>query len=284
MESILVQDGVEVRVVVRDDCSRDGTRLELARFASDDRVSVCAAATASGSAAQNFLTLMAENPAGACDFVAFADQDDHWNPDKLLVASRMLARSGAAGYSSATLATWEDGRQRVLGLSGAPTRADYLFEGAGQGCTFVLTATFYEQVRRFLAAHRSLTSQVHYHDWLVYALARAWGQQWCFDRQPSMRYRQHAANDTGARGTVDGILRRLTRIRQGWYRTQLSAIATSCAAAAPENGIVRSWCRAFLRPDGWRRRGQLAWFCLGGGRRRTRDNLMLVFAALRGWL
>jgi hypothetical protein len=99
-----------------------------------------------------------------------------------------------------------------------------------------------------------------------------------------MRYRQHAANDTGARGTADGILRRLARIRQGWYRIQLEAIAAACAAAAPDNGTVRAWCQEFLRPDGWRRRTRLAGFCLQGGRRRTRDNLMLTFAALRGWI
>jgi rhamnosyltransferase len=283
-ESILAQQDVDVRVVVRDDCSSDGTRLELARFASDPRVTVSTSECASGSAARNFLTLIDENPAGECDLVAFADQDDCWHPDKLARAGRMLATSGAAGYSSATLAVWEDGRERVLKPSGLPTAADFLFEGAGQGCTFVLTAALYGNVRRFLAAHHPLTRQLHYHDWLVYALTRSWDLQWCFDAHPSMKYRQHEGNDTGARGTLGGVMRRLARIRDGWYRTQLHTIAAACAAAAPDNGTVRAWRHEFLQPDSLRRRLRVAGLCLRGGRRRTRDNLTVMFAALRGWI
>ncbi len=284
MESILSQRDVDLRVAVRDDCSTDGTRLELARFAGDPRVRVVAADTPSGSAAANFLTLIAANPAGNCELVAFADQDDCWNPEKLSRAGRMLSSSGAAGYSSATLAVWENGRQRVLRPSGAPTSADFLFEGAGQGCTFVLTAALYEEVRSFLARHPPPAGTLHYHDWLVYALTRAWNRPWCFDSEPSMKYRQHAGNDTGARGTLDGILKRLARIRDGWYRAQLSVIAAACAQAAPGNIPVHAWHQELLRPDSWRRRIRIARFCLRGGRRRTRDNLTVVLAALCGWI
>jgi len=284
LESILAQRDVDVRVTVRDDCSSDGTRLELARFATDPRVRIVAAGARSGSAAANFLTLIAENPAGNCELIAFADQDDCWDPDKLARAGRMLASSRAAGYSSATLAVWENGRQRLLRPSGLPTAADFLFEGAGQGCTFVLTAALYEEVRRFLTAHRPPAGALHYHDWLVYALARAWSMQWCFDTRPTMKYRQHPGNDTGARGTLDGIVKRLARIREGWYRTQLHAIAAACAAAAPGNGTVHEWRQELLRPDSWRRRVRIARFCLRGGRRRTRDNLTVVLAALCGWI
>jgi rhamnosyltransferase len=284
MDSILAQEGVAIRIAVRDDCSTDGTRWELARFAEDERIGIIASATASGSAARNFLTLISENAAVGFDFVAFADQDDLWNQAKLLRACRMLAGSTSAGYSSATVAAWEDGREKILKPSGAQTASDFLFEGAGQGCTFVLTAEFYERVRGFLGTHPELTGRLHYHDWLVYALARSWGLQWCFDPNPSMRYRQHGANDTGARGTLGGIARRLSLVRQGWYRTQLQAIAGLCAAAAPANATVVGWHARFVRPDCWRRRLQIARFCLLGGRRRTRDNMIAVLAALSGWI
>jgi rhamnosyltransferase len=284
IQSILTQEDVDVRIVVRDDGSTDGTRWELAHFAGDDRVTVVTAPTASCSAARNFLALIGENGAAASDFVAFADQDDLWNRDKLAAACRMLGTTAAAGYSSATLAVWEDGRRQLLKPSGAPTASDFLFEGAGQGCTFVLTAGFYEDVRRFLVAHAQLTQQLHYHDWLVYALARSWERQWCFDAQPSMQYRQHDGNHTGARGTLVGITRRLARVRQGWYCTQLQAIAGLCAAAAPANSTVLTWHRTFTQPAGWRRRFQVARFCLRGGRRRVRDNAIVLLAALCGWI
>jgi rhamnosyltransferase len=284
MEAILAQEGVDLRIAVRDDGSTDDTRRELARFAEDDRVRVVASATASGSAAKNFLALISENSADTFDCVAFADQDDVWNRDKLVRACGTLAANDAAGYSSATVAAWEDGREQVMKPSGAPTASDFLFEGAGQGCTFVLTAEFYERVRSFLRAREDLTRRLHYHDWLVYALARSWGLRWCFDAQPSMKYRQHEANDTGSRGSLTGIVKRLSQVKNGWYRTQLQAIAGLCAAAAPANAIVANWSAALLRPDGWRRRWQVARFCLQGGRRRRRDNMIAVLAALCGWI
>lgn len=285
IETVLAQEGVDVQITVRDDASTDGTRLELARFVEeDDRVKVVAATAPSGSAGQNFLTLIRENPATPFDFVAFADQDDLWNPDKLIRACSTLAASASAGYSSATVALWADGRQRTLKISGAPTRTDFLFEGAGQGCTFVLTAAFYERVRSFLATQLEATRGLHYHDWLVYALARSWGLQWRFDAKPSMKYRQHPKNDTGARGTARGAVRRLSLIRQGWYRTQLHTIAKLCTVAAPTNTTLVEWHRQLARTDSWDRRLRIARFCLRGGRRRARDNLIAMFAALAGWI
>ena len=284
IDSVLFQEGVDVLLVIRDDCSADETRREIDRFVGDPRVSITPALTPTGSAAGNFLTLIRETPGDGVNFVALADQDDLWDRDKLLRACRSTTVQGAAGYSSATVAAWEHGQRRVLKPSGAPTRTDFLFEGAGQGCTFVLTAQLYARVREFLRQHRDLTQGLHYHDWAVYALTRAWDLRWTFDPQPSMQYRQHAGNDTGARGTLDGVAKRFALIRQGWYRTQLQVIARLCAVAAPENPTVAAWCRAVLQPDGWRKRWQTVVFCVRGGRRRTRDNLILALGALAGWI
>ena len=284
MESILAQQGIDLAIAVRDDASTDGTRWELARFENDGRVRIGAATAASGSAARNFLALIRENAADAFDFVAFADQDDLWNPEKLSRACSTLVAAGSVGYSSATVATWEDGRERVLKLSGMPTASDFLFEGAGQGCTFVLTADFYERVRRFLATQAELTNRIHYHDWLVYALARSWGMQWSFDPVPSVLYRQHDTNDTGARHSLAGITRRFSLIRQGWYRGQLSAIAQLCLAAAPASPAIRAWNSILLQSDSCRRRLRIAGFCLGGGRKKSLDNAVILFSALAGWI
>ena len=284
IESILGQEGVDASIAIRDDASTDGTRLELAHFADDARVKIVTANAPSGAAARNFLTLIHESPSETFEFVAFADQDDLWNLDKLQRACQMLVSSGSEGYSSATLATWDDGREYLLKISGAPTASDFLFEGAGQGCTFVLTAALYERVRRFLLAHRELTNGIHYHDWLVYALARSWELRWCFDARPSMQYRQHAGNDTGARGTFKSVAKRLSLIRVGWYRIQIAAIAQLCSKAAPFNSTISTWATVLSRPAGWSRRWQIVAFCLRGGRRKVSDNFVLAIAALAGWI
>ena len=280
IESILGQHAVDVHVIVRDDGSSDDTRMQVERIASQGRVRLQTASVASGSAAQNFFTLIRENSAAGFDLVALADQDDLWNPDKLARASRLVAEERSAGYSSWTTAVWANGRTSVLRQVGIPTSSDFLFEGTGQGCTFVFSAQFYERARQFLLGNPELTRPIHYHDWALYALARTWGLRWSLDPHPTVRYRQHGGNDTGARNSADGIARRLRLIRQGWYRRQLCAIADMCFAADPLNLTVTTW-RAVLNA---RNRLRTTHFCIRGGRRKTIDNAILVLAALAGWI
>lgn len=284
LRSILAQQDVDIRVVVRDDASIDGTRAQVALYLDDERVSLVSGDTPSGSAAQNFFALLRENPPDGFDFVALADQDDEWFTDKLARAADRLTGGAGAGYSSATLATWPNGKSAVLTQQSRATPSDFLFGGIGQGCTFVLAAQFYGRARDFLAHNGGLTREIHYHDWALYALARAWDLPWIFDPVPSVRYRQHDGNDTGARRSLGGARKRLKLIRSGWYARQLGAIARLCAAASPSSPVVCAWRSILAAPRTWARRARIAKFCLHGGRRGATDNCVILFAALAGWL
>jgi rhamnosyltransferase len=227
---------------------------------------------------------MRGQPADEFDFVALSDQDDIWRHDRLARACRKLSETQSAGYSSATIALWPDGRTALLRQADSITAGDFLFEGAGQGCTFVLRADLYEEVRQFVTVHQSLTAALHYHDWMIYALARAWGHSWTFDPSPTITYRQHHGNDTGARASMTGIQKRISLMRRGWYRTQLRAICAVCAVAAPYNIVVAEWKMLLLADDDWRRILQMSFFCLRRGRRKTLDKLIVVCAAIAGWI
>jgi rhamnosyltransferase len=284
LESILAQDGVDAHITIRDDGSSDSTLQEIAGLAADGRIELASASPPTGSAAGNFFTLIGQYAADGFDFVAFSDQDDIWRQQKLAHACRLLQDTGSAAYSSATIAQWEDGRQRLVALSGRQNTCDFLFEGGGQGCTFVLSASFYERVRRFIAEHPALTQGLHFHDWTVYALARAWGLRWAFDSRPTVVYRQHSGNDTGARGSFPGARKRLALLRNGWYRGQLERISLLCAAAAPDDVRIAAWRRTLAAPRGWKRTARLVRFCLHWGRRRTRDRAVFTLACLAGWV
>ena len=54
LESILTQEEVDVRIVVRDDGSTDNTRELVSRLAQDNRVKLLHDTMPTGSAAQNF--------------------------------------------------------------------------------------------------------------------------------------------------------------------------------------------------------------------------------------
>jgi rhamnosyltransferase len=280
VESILLQMGVDVSLVIRDDGSSDDTLEELRHFSSDHRVKLLRASAPSGSASQNFFSLIRATPSGHCDFVALADQDDFWYSDKLVRACEALKRTHAAGYSGAAIAVWPDGTKRTLAQASSPTPFDFLFEGAGQGCTFVMNGSFYERTRDFLLANEALTSTIHYHDWAIYALARSWNLPWIMDPTPAMEYRQHGGNDTGARLSLSGIRRRISLINNGWYRRQLSVIAALCAVAAPDKGPIAEWVALLAEPSTFQRRLKTACFCFHGRRRRALDSAILVLAAL----
>ncbi len=288
VESILAQRGVEVNLLIGDDVSRDASRdLLAARWGADPRIQVLAWPTPSGSAGANFLRLMRHADACGFDAVALADQDDVWLPGKLAAGMAKLGESDdVCACSAAVEAFWDDGRTSVLAQDPRTRRADFLFEGAGQGCTFVLSLSFFARVQFFLASPQGATVDMHFHDWMLYVLCRAWGGRWVFDPRPQMRYRQHGGNDIGARSGLGAFSRRLGKIRDGWYAAQVAKACRVYAAAGGDDPGVLVLARQLAEGPA---RGSLAALGLAGrlwraGRRRTVDRVVLVYAALAGWL
>jgi rhamnosyltransferase len=284
VETILDQQRVDVRLVVSDDGSHDDTLARVRQFAADPRVSIIAPPVPTGSAAQNFIWLIRNTRADGFDFVALADQDDIWHEDRLARASAALEQGGAAGYSCSVTAIWTSGRRKTQTQAQKSRRLDFMFEGAGQGCTYVLQTQFFRRIQEFFGCHTLDLRALHYHDWAIYALSRSWGLTWCFDAQSMVEYRQHEHNDTGTRFSRGGVVRRLRLIRSGWYARQMIAIARICAIAAPEDPGIADWMSLVVRPVGLTRQVKIAGICLIEGRRRLFDRLVLLTAALGGWV
>lgn len=287
IDSILKQEGVTVQIVVSDDASRDGTPERIAAaWPHEARIQVSRATAASGSASANFLRLMRTVDPAGYDHVALADQDDTWFPSKLAVATAKLEQNDAAAYSSAVVARWQDGREALLAQSGRTRIADFLFEGAGQGCTFVMTNAFFSRVQEFMRSDAAADLQMHFHDWMLYVLSRAWGERWVFDPKPGMIYRQHASNDIGARGGSSGLSRRLGMIREGWYAEQIAKAGDVYLRAGGNDARVLALRRQLEgRPQrSWAASLSLAFSLLRVGRRRRVDRAILFVSAVLGWI
>jgi rhamnosyltransferase len=287
LESILRQQDVDLRVLVRDDGSSDDTPERIRAWASrHPRVSLLADRTPTGSAAGNFFALMDACDPANTEFIAFADQDDVWHPRKLARAVEALRRSGATGYSAAVRAVWDDGKVRDLVQHPQVRAADFLFEGAGQGCSFVLRASFLLRVQRIRQDHPEVFQSLHYHDWALYALCRAAGGRWEFDPQPCLDYRQHAGNDTGARASGQGLTRRMQLIRQGWYWRQVMAVTGLVRSVHPDNVAARAWHEIASEEagPGLGKRGRRLLFVARHGRRRPIDRVILMAAVAFGYL
>jgi len=285
LNSILVQVDVDVHVLIGDDCSKDETReLIRSEWQGDMRIELLEWSTPSGSAGANFRRLYRHANASNYDFVALADQDDIWLPAKLISAIRCLSAQSAAGYSCSVESFWPDGQKKLVKQSSTVRNADFLFEGAGQGCTFVLTQTLFLRLQAFCERHPVQADAMHYHDWLVYLLARVSGLTWYFDETPYMRYRQHAGNEIGSRGSVSAVTKRLELIKNGWYRKQVLAALEIATRHEHMSSSLARFAHVFQTGSSAKRRVYLAWFLFAHGRRKLSDRVVLSATALLGWI
>lgn len=278
VQSILAQKDVDVRLIVRDDGSTDGT-LAWLRAADDPRMSVMEPDAPSGSAAGNFYRLLAQANLGDADYVALADQDDVWMPDKLIRHAKLLEDGEFAAVSSNVVSFDERGREHLIRKNFPQRRFDYLLESPGPGSTFLMTRRLADATRDLLE-REPLAHAVSYHDWLIYALARGSGWGWHIDATPSVRYRQHDSNAMGANVGARSAAARLSLITQRWHRSQARLLADLLVdRGAPDPDLPR--LRELLAHTGWRTRLALARRC-GDLRRRPRDRALIAFLVVTG--
>lgn len=236
VRSILTQEGVTLRLIVSDDASTDGTGDWLGEAAQrDERLVLLPPCGRFGSAGANFYRLLQDADLTGADFVAFADQDDIWEVDKLSRGATLCRQSGADAVSSNVTAFWGDGRAQLINKAQPQRRYDHLFEAAGPGCTYLLSVQLVADLVEILRRTDGLALSVVHHDWLCYAVCRALGRRWTIDYESSVRYRQHSANEVGANSGWRAALVRQRKVASGWYRREVSKIVDMALQLQPGN-------------------------------------------------
>lgn len=240
IDSVLNQQGVTVQLVVSDDNSTDNTVDCLNELTNTyTNIIVLPAMPRLGSAGKNFYRLILNADISGFDYIAFADQDDIWNSDKLINHIKLSRQYNADGLSSNVLAFWPNSTKKLIVKSQPQRKYDFLFESAGPGCTFLMTPWLVNQVRTQLNDSNSLAKLVALHDWLVYAICRAHGHKWLIDAEPSLEYRQHQANTLGANSGLNAKLTRLISLKQGWYRTEVSKVCQVAGLLSNDKNIMQ---------------------------------------------
>ncbi|XHF35044.1 glycosyltransferase [Pseudomonas chlororaphis] len=272
--SILGQRGVEVSLFISIDPSTDGTEAWCADLAARHTcVTVLPSGDRYGGAARNFYRLVRDVDLEAFDFVAFADQDDIWSPDKLKRATDILATGNYSAYSSNVTAFWPDGRTVVLNKAQPQVAWDHIFEAAGPGCTYVFNQALVRHLKNTILVNWHALQGVTLHDWFCYAFARSHGYNWFIDPVPSMRYRQHEHNQVGANTGISTLIARYKMIHDGWWFSQVQLIVK--LVGLDSDPFVRQWSRLG--------RWQLVRLSLSAlkCRRRLRDKVLFFFTC---WL
>jgi glycosyltransferase involved in cell wall biosynthesis len=220
LESFLNQSGVDWCLAWRDDGSEDNTVAVMQAFTRLAGPERCVQSPSSGphlGAAASFLLLLAENQDSP--YLAFADQDDFWLPEKL---QRSLAHLGPpdgkpALYCARQILTDDDFSYPTPSMKfpGTPGFPASLAQNVATGNTVVMNDAAAKLVSAIPPPEASN------HDWWSYILVSACGGRVVYDEIPSMLYRQHAKNTIGAQmPTVSRAIAALER-GPGIYMTMM---------------------------------------------------------------
>jgi glycosyltransferase involved in cell wall biosynthesis len=211
LDSLLLQSEKDIRILVRDDGSRDRTQSILAEYASrDSRLEFFAGENLG--VVGSFFELLRRSSSEA-EVLFFCDQDDFWFPTKVARACDKLKSSAADFYFSRL--QYVDGVLQRLGQSGEPKRLSFesaLVENVATGCSVAFTQSLR---RRALKGLPEKTEHCLMHDWWLYLLACGTGKV-VWDSEPSLMYRQHGANVVGAHADFWPIY--ITKWRRFWSR------------------------------------------------------------------
>lgn len=253
VESILNQRGVDVKLIVSDDMSTDGTIELLENVAKNDhRILILPSKEKFGSASKNFYRLVIDADISDCDYVAFSDQDDIWLRNKLFSLAKIANDNGADGVSSNVVAFWRDGSRALLEKSKPLRKLDFIFESAGPGSTYLMSPMLIRQARAMLIDPNANVNQVKAYDWLIYAICRSSGRKWCISSIPTVKYRQHDNNELGVNLGVNARWTRIQWLHSGRYKTEVIKISEICRQLTSDS-FVQKACAVIINKNRFNR-------------------------------
>ena len=256
LQSLQEQTLPRFRLLVSDDGSQDGTQALLQQWAQrlGPRMRVLHNPAPGRGVARHFEFLMQTSLAdAAAPYIAFCDQDDVWQPDKL---QRLLARlqqlEQQQGADRPCLVHCD---LAVVDAALAPIHPSFVrhqhFDPAHgsdrallsinqvTGCAMLINRALLQQAL-------PLPDAAVMHDWWCALLAAGGGR--AFVDAPLVLYRQHGANQLGAKGRSLG--QRLARLlREGRaVPRRVSALGHATQAQAQ---ALRQRLQAHGRDTGW---------------------------------
>lgn len=220
--SIAAQRGVDLRLIVSDDGSKDGTTAYLDQLrdrCAPGRVQVLRG-PGQGYAA-NFVFLVRHAP-GDTGSVAFSDQDDHWHPDRLLRAAKSMSSIALLPAIHVAARRITDADLNPRGLWQLPVdRLEFrnaLVESVLPGNATVMNPRAFALLKAAFANHPSVSS----HDWAMYQILAGAEAALHLDPDALVLYRQHGKNTVGAGKNLKWARQRLARMIGGTYGRALS--------------------------------------------------------------
>lgn len=256
LDSLVCQTYPNIVIVVRDDGSTDSSPQILREYA-DEYPHIHVGFGQNIGISGSFMALLSQAHEH-CQYFAFCDQDDVWYPDKLERAV-FKHTDTPPGEPVIYFSRMEYVGRNLdhLKYSRLPRRRfsfrNALVENNASGCTIVLNRSARDMIVSRMPFPRCIL-----HDWWCYLVVLAFGEA-IYDEQPTIKYRLHDSNDTGAAiSFMEDFMRRvrrLTRKRSDAFGIHVQAIEFSRVfrqqLSDDKKGIldrfVQSKCSFFMR-------------------------------------
>ncbi|MGY6213108.1 glycosyltransferase family 2 protein [Cytobacillus firmus] len=202
ISSLISQEGVNVRILVRDDGSKDSTITKLKKWEQKGVLEWYSGENLKP--ALSFMDLVKRAP--KANYYAFCDQDDFWHKDKLKVAVRMLE-----GFNTSEPSLYFSNKQLVdSNLVPIKTKnqkpkislGSALIINPVTGCTMTINHALLEVVRKYD------NKNLYMHDAWIYRVCMALDGNVVFDEKPHIDYRQHENNVIGGTSSISKKFKR----------------------------------------------------------------------------
>jgi hypothetical protein len=232
LDSLAAQTSPDWVLYWRDDGSTDGTVAKLSAWGAGRAIRVTEPPGNLG-VTRSFMTLLrsaADHP-----FIAFADQDDVWLPEKLAWATAKLDGIGGAALYCARQLLVDESLNRIglsAPLTGTAAFPASLTQNIATGNTVVLNA---EAIALIAASEPPPDT---WHDWWCYLLVTAAGGTVLRDGRAVILYRQHPENVVGA--PISAPLRAAAALRRGprafmtVFRANVEALSAQPSLLSPQ--------------------------------------------------
>lgn len=206
LESLVNQEGVKIKILVRDDGSTDSTVDILDKYSKNGKLDYF---TDENIGYAKSFFMLASKCSREADYYAFCDQDDFWESRKLISA---VTRLDACEFDKPKLYFSNmdivDKDLNKIGFKNYTNKKISLGDAMARfnisGCTMV----FNDKLLELVIINRNYEELKIGHDAWIYFVCLSIGGQVIFDQISYIKYRQHGNNVTGVR---QGVANRISR-------------------------------------------------------------------------
>ena len=215
LDSIYAQRDVDVRILVRDDGSKDSTLSILAD--NEKKHQLCWYQGTHLNVQKGFYELMTKATDYDCDYFAFCDQDDVWDLDKLKIAIDAIENIEIPMlyYSGQRLVDENLNFIENHRLNEYRTLKTRFVLSDFAGCTGVFNRALLNEIISFEPEYMLM------HDTWILRVCLCLGGNVVVDPNPHMNYRQHSGNTLGLGHSVGATIK---QVRQYIYEYQIERL------------------------------------------------------------